>query len=584
MIILEKAIVDFQDFLAVARGKREADMYIEGGSLVNVFTGEIYPANVAVFQGKIAYVGGNRAMVGPRTEVIDASGYYLCPGFIEAHSHPWMVYTPASMVKAALPLGTTTFVCDDLFFFVCLGAESFIKLIRALEGLPARLYWVARIAHQSPDLDEQEIFSVSNLVRVFDDPRVIKVGEITRWPLLVEGDQSVLQKIILAKERRLGFEAHTAGCSYDRLNVVAAAGMESCHEAITAEEVVQRLRLGLWTILRHSSLRPDLRELLRAVREWKVDTERLLFTTDGSSPGFLMREGWMDGVLRTAVKEGLHPLIAIKMATINPAVYLGLDREIGSIAPGRQADILFLPDLESFKPRMVIVGGKVVAVEGRVCVPVSEPDWMSLGFLTKVPPRELVSNSSLYGVPAVEPTVFPVIEVISAAITRPKEMTFKPRDGLLEREGNVLYCTLINRLGKWVSSGFVEGVGRIEGLATTFVTSFDLLVLGLDRSSMALAAGHVVEMGGGIAVVEGGRVVFEMPLKCGGMMSEGSFEEVAAKVEELEGRAREWGYPYNDILYTLLFLACDFLPGLRITASGIYDVKSRRVLFPSRRI
>lgn len=577
-----RTVSEIQEILAVAGGKGAADLYIEGGSLVNVYTGEIYPANVAVFQGKIAYVGNSRKMVGPHTEIINASGCYLCPGFIEVHTHPWMVYTPANMVEVNLTLGTTTFVCDNLFFYVSLGADGFIKMIKDLEKLPARLYWVARIMHQSPDPDEAELFSISNLDKVFNDPRVIKVGEITRWPLLVGGKESVIRRISLAEERGLGFEGHAAGCSYERLNAVAAAGMESCHEAITAEDVVHRLRLGLWTILRHSSLRPDLPELLRAVTEYKVQTGRLLFTTDGSVPGFLTREGWIEGMVRKAVEAGLEPVTAIQIATINAATYLGLDRQIGAIAPGMYADILLLPDLQNFKPHMVIAGGNVMSVDGKINVPISEPDWISLGLKTKLPPRELVSDPNLFSIPAANSTVFPVIEVISAAITRLKETPLESRDGFLEPKEDMLYCALVDRRGKWLVNGFIDGIGHMEALATTFSSSGDLLVLGRSRSAMAAAATEVVDMGGGFALVDGNNNLFKMPLVYGGAMSAEPFEVSLEKVYELEKRVRECGYPYNDILYTVLFLVCDFLPGPRITADGIIDVKTGKTLYPSR--
>ncbi|MCL6477666.1 MAG: amidohydrolase family protein [Peptococcaceae bacterium] len=378
-------------------------------------------------------------------------------------------------------------------------------MMRALDSLPAGMYWMARIMHQTPDPDEGEIFSISNLAKAIAEPRLLRVAEITRWPLLAEGNESVLRAITLAKAHGKGLEGHTSGCSYERLNVMAVAGIESCHESITAEDVVQRLRLGFWTVLRHSSLRPDLPELLRAVTDHKVHTGRLMFTTDGSCPAFLMREGFTDGMLRTAVRADLNPVTAIQMATVNPAVYLGLDREIGSIAPGRRADILLLPDLESFCPRLVVAGGRVVAVDGELCEPLPEPDWFSLGLRTRIPPLKLISNPSTYGLPASEPVAFPVIEVVSAAITRLKEMPVQVREGFLDCGEDLLYCTIIDRYGRWITSGFVQGLGRFEALATTFNAPYGLMVLGRDRKAMAGAAVAVSAMGGGIVPVEGGR-------------------------------------------------------------------------------
>jgi len=570
--------------LDVSAGRREADCYLKGGSLVNVLSGEIYPANIAIWRDKIAYVGESEKMVGTNTTIIDARGFYLCPALIEPHSHPWEIYNPVSLAEAALCRGITTIVCDNLFFFVYLGAKGFLKVIDSLDNLPVRIYWMARAIHQSPDTNEDNIFSIANLHELFSDPRIIKIGEINRWPLIVEGDYSLLEKIYLASAYQKGFEGHTAGCSYDHLNIIAAAGAESCHESITDENVAQRLRLGFWTILRHSSLRPDLPELLRAITEMRLPTNRMLFTTDGSRPSFIAREGLIDGMLRIAVAAGINPVTALQMATINPAIYLGMEKNLGSITPGRQADILLLPDLEKFAPYMVLSKGKIVAVDGKLSVALTAPDWEEMGFRTELPRLDLLINPTLYGVPSCHEKIFPVVHAVSAAITKRQDRLLKPCDGLLEREDDLLYCTLIDRHGKWLTNGFVSGLGQLEAIASTYNSSYNLLVLGMDRSSMALAASEVAEMNGGIVLIENGQVSFRMPLKIGGMASDRSFSTIASEMIYLENKVREYGYHYNDFFFSMLFLVCDFLPGLRITASGIIDVKKRQIIIPAQKL
>ncbi|HBY03690.1 MAG TPA: adenosine deaminase, partial [Desulfotomaculum sp.] len=244
--------------ISIARGTGEADLYIDGGNLVNVLSGEIYPANIAVWNGRIAYVGLSRKMVGSNTRVIDAGGYYLCPCLIEAHFHPWFVYNPVSIMEVALASGTTTLLCDNLILYINLGAERFLKILKALDNYPLRLLWTARVMSHSPYPGEEEFFSIENLRKVFFDPHILKVGEFTQWRTLIEGDNNLVEKINLALEAGLGIDGHTAGSSYELLNAVVAAGVGSCHEAITADEIANRVRLGLWTMLRYSSLRPDL--------------------------------------------------------------------------------------------------------------------------------------------------------------------------------------------------------------------------------------------------------------------------------------------------------------------------------------
>ncbi|KJS16449.1 MAG: hypothetical protein VR69_08770 [Peptococcaceae bacterium BRH_c4b] len=579
---MSTAIRNLQELLDVAAGRGEADLYLKGGSMVNVLSGEIYPANVAVWQDKIAYVGESSKMVGSNTTVIDAGGYYLCPALIEPHYHPWMIYNPVSLAEVALCRGITTMVCDNLFFFVQLGAQGLLKLIQFLDHLPVKFLWLARAIHQSPDPCEEEMFSTGNLQKLFSDPRVVKLAEITRWPLIVEGNTSILEKICLAREHRIGMEGHTAGCSYDRLNVMAAAGTESCHEAITAQEVAQRIRLGYWAMLRHSSLRPDLPELLRTITEMNLHTGRMLFTSDACGPGFIAREGLLDGMLRLAVATGVNPVTALQIATINPATYLGLEKELGSISPGRRADILLLPDLKNFTPHMVLSGGQVAAVDGKPDAPLVAPDWDKMGLHTNLPSPDLLNNPSLFGVPSDKPEVFPVVDFVSAVITRQQDRLLQPRSGFLEREEDMLYCTHIDRYGKWLTNGFVKGMGRVEAFASTFTTSFGLMVLGRDRSSMARAAAEVAAMNGGMVLIESGQVSFRLPLQLGGLMSDSPISTLTGKVNELEELARGFGYPYNDILYSILFLSCDFLPGLRMTALGIKDVKSQKIIVPSR--
>jgi adenine deaminase len=193
-----------------------------------------------------------------------------------------------------------------------------------------------------------------------------------------------------------------------------------------------------------------------------------------------------------------------------------------------------------------------------------------------------LNNPSLFGVPADEPVVFPVVEFVSTVITRPSDRLFKPRGGLLEREDDLLYCTLVDRFGQWLTSGFVSGLGQVEAFASTYTTSYDLMVLGRDRASMARAAAEVAKMKGGMALVEDGRVSFRLPLELGGLMSDSPMPDLTDKVQELEELAKGFGYPFNDLLYSILFLVCDFLPGLRVTPLGIKDVKNQKIVVPSR--
>ena len=250
----------------VAQGQREADLYIEGGKLINVYSGEIYPANIAIINGRIAYMGNSHSMVGSETKILNANGYFLSPAYMECHAHPWVIYNPISLAEGVLPMGTTTLVYDNLPFFLNGGEDGVTKLIEWTKTFPLDLYWTVRVVSQSRTAEESDLFSKEALKRLFSLPKVLGVAEITRWSALAEGDQFLLELVVEARKLGLRIDGHTAGCSSERLNALAPI-IDSCHEAITAEEVAHRLRMGLWVMLRHSSLRQDLPELLRAINE-----------------------------------------------------------------------------------------------------------------------------------------------------------------------------------------------------------------------------------------------------------------------------------------------------------------------------
>jgi adenine deaminase len=341
---------------------------------------------------------------------------------------------------------------------------------------------------------------------------------------------------------------------------VAAGGVDACHEAITKEEVLDRLRLGIWTILRHSSLRPDIPELARAITEDGIDTRRVMLTVDGPAPKSIAEGGFIDEALRQCVAAGVEPVKAIQMATINPATYYGLDREVGGIGPGRQADLVMLPDLQSFRPIRVLMEGRDVAREGRGTVELPQVDWDALG---------LRRTFRADGLPFEVREPIPVIEFVSNAITKSAGMQQDPG------EGDVLGI-LMDREGGWATRAWIRNFAPgLDGLASSYNTAMHLLVMGRDRGAMQRSAEAVAASDGGIAMGDGWKV--ELPIA--GMMMDAPFRETVRAQGELEGRVRAVGYPFPDILYSLLFLCCDFLPGLRLTPKGILDVKSGEILY-----
>src|SRR5829696_2742744 len=379
-----------------ARGDRPADLLVRGGTIANVYSGEFYEGNVAVTAGRIAYVGEGERAAGPDTEIIDAKGMIVAPGYIEAHFHPCVLYNPVSLVEGVLPLGTTTIVADNLFFFMQMGHEGFAKMAGDLRDLPLQYLWMVRLTSQATFPGEEEMFALDNVEPLLRRDDVLGTAEVTRWPALAAGDPALISSIRKAKSLGKIVDGHTGGASESRLQPVAAAGIDADHEAITKEEVLNRLRLGIWTMLRNSSLRPDPPELLRSITENGISTQRLIMTTDGPSPEFIAEHGLVDGMLRVAVDNGVVPMQALQMVTINPATLFRIDGQVGGIGIGRRADLLLLPDLKSFRPETVISRGRVVAERGELRVPLPDVEWDSYGSRPRFDPDLDLGDPTLY--------------------------------------------------------------------------------------------------------------------------------------------------------------------------------------------
>ncbi len=560
--------------MRVALGQEPADLFVSGGTVVNVYSGELIPANVAVLGDRIAYVGPSEEAVGPETEVVDAQDLYVAPGWIEPHSHTYLYYNPESLAEAILPGGTTTVVSDDLIFSQLGGSETSRAVMDESARLPVRYLWYARPEPASPIAEgETDFFDHKRLEEVLDHPLAMGVGEAPAWARFLGDEEAPLGAAIVEANRRgLIADGHTTGARDDKLSALVAAGLRSCHEAVTADEALERLRLGLWTPLRHSSLRPDLPELLRVITEEEIDTSRILFTTDGPAPDAISERGYLDGILRLAVEAGVPPVQAIRIATVNAATYLHLDDHLGGVAPGRLADLVLLPDLSSFRPQLVIAGGKVAVREGELVEPMPGIDWESLGLQLEFRQGSWIEDPALYDARPGED--LPVIDFVSDVITSLEESP--PEGELPERYLRVAHLT---RDGRWLTRALVSNFASdLDGFATTATSSTHVLVFGWDPEAMALAASRVRALGGGMVLASAGHVEWEAPLPLAGQMAPGPFEEAQAVARELKERLRRAGYPFSDPLYSLLFLTADFLPGPRLTWSGVLDARKGKLV------
>ena len=559
---------------AVARGDAPADLYLRGGTLLNVYTGELYPANIAVAGERIAYVGPREQMIGPRTRVLDVRGRILSPGYIDPHVHPAHLVTPSALARYLLPLGTTTVFADTLQIWELGGLRAFRAVADALARSPLKFYWMIRPHAQSRTTDEARRYPLRDLARAMEHPWTMAVGEVTRWPDAYAGAPDLLRRLAIGQMRGKRVEGHTAGASGEKIAALAAAGFTSDHEPITASEVLERARQGIAVMLRESSLRPDLAGLLDVLKEAPALASRLMLTADGSMPSFILEHGFVDHLIRVALERGVPPIDAYRMATLNAAAYFQLDADLGGIAPGRYADVCVLADLTEPRPEIVIARGRIAAEDGRLLVGIPEPRWSRV-LLTPEARLDVRwrARARDFALPPRER--YPVLRLVSAVISKREDRPLAPGD---------LHAALVHRGGRWVAPGVVAGFGeRVDGLASTISPDFNILVLGRRPEAMARAVNRLLDRRGGIVLVDGGEVVYEVPLPLGGIMGHGSLADAATAERGLRHALVARGYPHHDPLFTLFFLAADFLPSIRLTPRGVWDVKASQLLLPARR-
>ncbi|HWM11224.1 MAG TPA: adenine deaminase C-terminal domain-containing protein [Solirubrobacteraceae bacterium] len=575
---------DRRALLDVALGRRPPDLAIVGATVADVYSGEWLPWNVEVAGGRIAYAGPRSPRTGPDTEWIAADGKVLAPGYIEPHFHPWEIYNPASVREVTLPAGTTTVVADDPGMGLPGGPAAFARLVEALRELPGHQYWAPRVPRETALGDHVSPADLDILRDQLSWPDVLAVGEMERWAPVAAGAPHMVASFEAARAAGKRVDGHTAGASFARLVALAGLGISADHEAIDADEAVDRLRLGMWTLLRGSSLRRDLPELARVITERRVDSRRLLMTTDGAGPAYMARNGVTDGLLATVVEHGVDPMTALQMVTVNPAMFLGIDEELGGISPGRRATMVLLEGRDRFTPEQVLVDGEVVARHGELVAPIPAVDWDALGC------RATFADPAVFGDPRLytatgsgDVRTVPVLRFESTAIARRDDRSLPVRDGVVQLTDapDCAYAALVDREARWVSHAIVASLfTSLDGVATTYNTTGHVLVVGRDPASMAAAGSEAARLGGGIAVAAGGEVEWSAPLTIAGLSIDAPYAAAVAVDRELGTRARAGGYRFHDALYSLLFLSCDFLPDLRLTPQGILEVKSGAIVEP----
>ncbi len=580
-----------QNLLDVSRGLSEADYYFTNGMMLDVYNGRIIETNLAVKGQRIAYQGSSHDMVGSNTIVIDLEGRIMVPGYIEAHAHPFQLFNPLAYADYVISLGTTCSINDDVLFMRFLPYDKIIAIIEKFGEHPVKMLWSARFDPQTFSLHEPTIFPQETVSQLIRHPWFAQVGEITDWPALLEGNQAMQQWMVEAGWLGKKAEGHAPGASDRTLNPLAAAGITACHESITSEDVLLRLQMGMYATLRNSSTRLDLASIVKGLmKHQNIAWERIMMTTDGpTAPAF--KDGFNDALIKIAIENGMPAIHAYQLMSRNAAVYLGLDNEIGGLAPGRIADILVLDDLEHPTPRQVFADGRLVAERTDEEVIVHYPslsiDWAEMKNQAVKRPKE--NFDAIWLQPLVDDNkTFPVMKLIDPVITKRidyelgKEIQVSGNRLCISRESGLCYVALLARNFRQITHGFIEGFAtKLDAIATSYTGSLDILTVGQNPSAMLQALRRVQELGGGIAVVNEGKIVAEISLPLVGFMSEQPMQHVIHDAIKIENAMLDMGYPFHDLFYTLLFITSTHLPEIRLTPEGIIDVKRRQLLRPS---
>ncbi|MGN6469224.1 MAG: adenine deaminase [Rhizobiaceae bacterium] len=572
----------------VAMGRKKADLVVRNGRWVNVHSGEIIPAtDLAIVEGRFAYCGPDAShAIGENTRVVDAGGRYLVPGLCDAHMHVESgMVTVTEFCRAVIPHGTTSMFIDPHEIANVLGLEGVRLMHDEALAMPANVYvQMPSCVPSAPGLEHGgAVLGPKEVEEAMGWENIIGLGEVMNFPGVAANDPTMVGEI--AATVRAG---RTVGGHYASPDLglpfhgYVAGGPEDDHEGTRAEDAIARVRQGMKAMLRLGSAWYDVAEQIKAVTERGVDPRNFILCTDDSHSGTLVHDGHMDRVVRHAIEQGLKPVTAIQMATLNTAQHFRLERELGSIAPGRLADFLIVSDLPTMAVDEVYArgvrlasGGKLEADIPAYAYPAAAKSTVRLGKRLTAGDFDIAAPE---GANEVRARVIGVIE--NQAPTRALEADLPVEDGLvaMDRANDVCQIALVERhrgTGA-VTNGFVSGFGYREDCAMASTVAHDshhMIVVGTNKADMAMAANILAEKGGGVVMVSKGREIALVEMPIAGLMSDERAEIVAEKAAKLTEAMRAMGCSLNNAYMQHSLLALVVIPELRISDVGIIDVR-----------
>ncbi|CUH45319.1 adenine deaminase [Ruegeria atlantica] len=573
--------------IAVAAGREAADSVIRGGIWVNVHSRESLPNHdIAIADGRIAYVGPDAShCIGPETQVIEATGRYMIPGLCDAHMHIESgMLTPAEFARAVIPHGTTSMFTDPHEIANVLGLDGVRMMHDEAMMQPVNIFTqMPSCAPSAPGLETTGYeITAEDVAEAMNWPGIIGLGEMMNFPGVINGDPKMLAEI--AASQRAG---KTVGGHYASPDLgpdfaaYVAGGPADDHEGTCEADAIARVRQGMRSMMRLGSAWYDVESQITAVTEKGLDPRNFILCTDDCHSGTLVNDGHMNRVVRHAIACGCDPLIALQMATINTATHFGLEREIGSITPGRRADVILSSDLKELPIETVIARGQIVADNGKITVDCPHLNWpdtarntVHLGHTLTAADFEIQAPA---GANRVQANVIGVVE--NQAPTKALKAELPIIEGLVEGDDDVCQIALVerHRATGGVTNAFVSGFGYQGKMAMASTVAHDshhMIVVGTDREQMALAANRLAEVGGGITIFRDGEELALVELPIAGLMSDSPASQVAAKADDMVAAMVACGCTLNNAYMQHSLLALVVIPELRISDLGLVDVRT----------